>query len=90
MGIAGDDPPRPTDTQLLTSMGAEGVGLHTTGSSRREQIRYLVQVYIMRYKSLMESIYSTLPLLEKQTVYLPHSIGGWMEARQKLRLCERE
>jgi len=35
------------------------VGLHTTGSSRREQIRYLVQVYIMRYKSRMELIYVT-------------------------------
>ena len=54
IAIAGDDPPRLTDTQLLTSLGAEGVGLQTTGSFRREQIRYLVQVYIMRYQSRME------------------------------------
>ena len=56
IGIAGDDPPRLTDTQLLTSLGAGGVGFHTKGSFRRELIAYLVHVYIMRYQSRMESI----------------------------------
>ena len=79
-----------TNTQLLTSLGVGGVGLHTTGSFRREQIRYLVQVYVMRYTSHMESIYIMMPLLEKHTFYLLRSWGGWAEARQKLRQCERE
>ena len=56
IGIAGDDPPRLTDTQLLTSLGAGGVGFHTKGSFRRELIAYLVHVYIMRNQSRMESI----------------------------------
>ena len=90
IGIVGDDPPRLTDTQLLTSLGAGGVGFHTNGSFRRELIAYLVHVYIMRNQSRMESIYSILSLLVEQTFYLPHSRGGWVETRQILRLCERE
>ena len=66
--VAGDDPPRLTDTQLLTSLGAGGVGFHTKGSFRRELIAYLVHVYIMRYQSSMESSNQSkqmLPLFRK-------------------------
>ena len=53
IGIDGNDPPRLTDTQLLTSLGARRVGFDTKGSFRRELIAYLVHVYSMRYQSRM-------------------------------------